>query len=79
MNKFIDYLRESGYVSAELVHGPNGNFVAAFNGKGLTTYYPIGKMSLACTNIADFNYVVSEDGQIIATINDYSTLDVVKL
>ena len=37
MNKFIDYLREAGYVSAELVHGPNGNFVACINGKGLTT------------------------------------------
>ena len=79
MNKFIDYLRESGYVSAELVHGPNGNFVACINDKGLTTYYPVGKSLQGCKNIADFNYVVSEDGQIIATINDYSTLDVVKL
>ena len=79
MNKFIDYLREAGYVSAELVHGPNGNFVAAINDKGLTTYYPVGKKSQSATNIADFNYVVSEDGQIIATINDYSTVDKVTL
>jgi len=79
MNKFIDYLRESGYVSAELVHGPNGNFVACINDKGLTTYYPVGGSSQECKNIADFNYLVTEDGQIIATVNSYSTLDVVKL
>ena len=79
MNKFIDYLRESGYVSAELVHGPNGNFVACINSEGLTTYYPVGGSSQECKNIADFNYVTSENGQIIATINNYSTLDKVIL
>ena len=77
MKKLIDYLKELGASTVKLIHGPNGAFVAYTIGDKEHTM-PVGKKSQAGT-LREFNILITEDGQPIATINQYKVAETVAL
>ncbi len=72
MNKFSDYLKENEFVSAKIVAGPNGDFIVAQKSDNSITTFPVGGQSQGVTNLFDYNCLITDDGQAIATINQYS-------
>ncbi len=72
MNKFSDYLKENGFVSAKIVAGPNGDFVIAQRANKSTATFPVGGNSQGNSNLFDYNVLITDDGQAIATINNYT-------
>ena len=80
MNKFSDYLKENGFVSAKIKAGPNGDFVIAQKADKSTDTFPVGGNSQGNSNLFDYNVIICDDGQAIATINNYTDVtDFVKL
>ena len=77
MKKLIDYLKELGASTVKLIHGPNGAFVAYTIGDKEHTM-PVGKKSQAGT-LREFNILITEDGQPIATVNQYKVAETVAL
>lgn len=75
--KLTEFLKAKGCVSAELVAGPNGNFVSCKTVNDSFTL-PVGKKSQG-GKLVDMNVMIvtNEDGseQAIATINNYETVD----
>tara|TARA_Y100000310_G_C20101953_1_gene543141 strand:- start:289 stop:525 length:237 start_codon:yes stop_codon:yes gene_type:complete len=77
MEKLIEYLKELGASSCRLVSGPNGRFVSyTVNGKQSTL--PVGKKSQNGT-LAEFNVLITDDGQPIATVNHYEDVEQMEL
>ena len=72
MNKFSDYLKENEFVSAKIVAGPNGDFVIAQRANKNTATFPVGGNSQGNSNLFDYNVLITDDGQAIATINNYT-------
>lgn len=72
MQTLIDYAKAQGAVSVKKVTGPNGAFIAMTltNGEDLTI--PVGKKSQT-GSLRDFNVLIADDGQAIATVNLYET------
>ena len=77
MKKLIDYLKEIGASTVKLIHGPNGAFIAYTIGDKEHTM-PVGKRSQAGT-LREFNVIIAEDGQPIATVNQYKVAETVAL
>ena len=77
MQKFVDYLREAGAAKATVVAGPNGKFITVLYKEGYSgkTTFPIGKNSQNGM-LEEFNVLKTDDGAIIATINEYEDLEV---
>tara|TARA_Y100000015_G_C2332686_1_gene62022 strand:+ start:87 stop:329 length:243 start_codon:yes stop_codon:yes gene_type:complete len=71
MKKFSEYLKEQGYISAKIIAGPNGDFIAAQTAAYQVTTFPVGKKSQGVKDLFEYNVVISNDGQAIATINNY--------
>ena len=77
MEKLIDYLKNLGASTVKLVHGPNGAFIA-YNIGGKEHHIPVGKKSQAGT-LREFNVLIAEDGQPIATVNQYKDVETIAL
>ena len=73
MNKIINYLKELGATKVAIVNGPNGDFLS-WTSETETGTIPVGKKSQGCKDIREYNYVVTDDGVVIATINNYETV-----
>ena len=73
MNTIISHLKDLGATSVAIVSGPNGDFLS-WKSDTETGTIPVGKKSQGCENIKDYNYVVSDDGVVIATVNNYETV-----
>jgi len=71
MNKIIDYLKELGATTVTIVTGPNGDFLSYKTPTGSGTI-PVGNKSQGCVDIHEYNYVTSDDGTVIATVNNYN-------
>jgi len=73
MNKIITYLKELGATKVAIVNGPNGDFLS-WTSATETGTIPVGKKSQGCTNIHEYNYLTTDDGTVIATVNNYETV-----
>ena len=78
MKKLTVYLKELGFVKAELVKGPNGAFISATKPDGSKSTMPVGKKSQNGT-IGEFNVLIADGGQAIATVNHYEAIESVDL
>jgi len=73
MKKLIAYLKELNASTVKLIHGPNGAFIVyVIDGKEYKL--PVGKKSQAGT-LREFNVLIAEDGQPIATVNEYKQVE----
>lgn len=71
MKSLIDYAKEElNAVSLKKVVGPNGAFISVTNAEGETSTLPVGGKSQA-GKLAEFNILITDDGQAIATVNHY--------
>ena len=66
------YAVAQGAVSAKKVKGPNGAFIVLTLANGQEETLPVGKKSQT-GSLAEFNVLIAEDGQPIATVNLYET------
>ena len=71
MKKFSEYLKENEFVTAKIIAGPNGDFILAQKSDNSVATFPVGKKSQGVTNLFDYNCLITDDGQAIATINHY--------
>ena len=76
--KLLDYLKEQGCVTASKVTGPNGAFISAVKQDGTKLTMPVGKKSQA-GKLHEFNVLITEDDNAIATVNSYSEEEKVTL
>ena len=74
----LDFLRQQGAVTASKVVGPNGAFISYETKKGAKSTLPVGKKSQAGT-LAEYKVLITDDGQPIATVNDYSVEETLSL
>ena len=73
-NPLIPYLKQQGAVKAQLVNGPNGDFVSATKADGSRFTLPVGRKSQGST-LKEMNVLITDDGVAIATANNYSVAD----
>ena len=73
MDKIIDYLKSLGATKVAIVNGPNGDFLSWTSATDTGTI-PVGKKSQGCKDIREYNYVTTDDGTVIATVNNYETV-----
>jgi len=81
MENFLNYLRSINAAKATIVAGPNGKFITVLYKEGVEpgpNAFPIGKKSQNGT-LSAFNALHTEDGKVIATINEYEDLESVTL
>ena len=78
MKKFIEYLAEQGFVSATKVVGPKGAFISAVKADKSVVTYPVGHRSQNGT-LQEYNLLLTEDGQAIATVNEYKSVQTISL
>lgn len=74
----IEFLKERKAKSVKKVTGPNGAFLSIIEKDGEVTTMPIGKKSQEGT-LSEYNVLISDDGQAIATINNYQDGETMKL
>lgn len=74
----IAYLKELGAKTAEKVVGPNGAFVSYAMADGTKGTIPVGKKSQE-GKLSEFNVLIADNGQAIATINQYKAVDSIEL
>jgi len=78
MQKFTAYLKSQGFVKAEKVHGPRGNFISAVKEDGTKSTFPIGKRSQE-GDLRDYNVLQTAEGVAIATVNNYKVAQTMEL
>ena len=79
MMNLLKYLvQEENGKTATIVSGPNGKFIKVVRKDKTEFTIPIGKKSQD-GSLADFNALIAEDGQVIATINNYEDEETVTL
>ena len=66
----IEFLKDKGAKSVKKVTGPNEAFLSIVEKDGEITTMPIGKKSQDGT-LSDYNVLIAEDGQAIATVSNY--------
>jgi len=76
--KLIEFLKERNAKSVKKVTGPNGAFLSIIEKDGEVTTMPIGKKSQDGT-LSEYNVLISDDGQAIATINNYQDGETMEL
>ena len=74
----IEFLKERKAKSVKKVTGPNGAFLSITEKDGEVTTMPIGKKSQEGT-LSEYNVLISDDGQAIATINNYQDEETMEL
>lgn len=88
MKKLIDYLKEQGVLGASKVNGPNGAFISCSTNPDpkvrltredkMIFTIPCGKKSQKGT-LAEYNVLITDDGNAIATTNNYSVAETLQL
>ena len=78
MQSLLSYLKELGAVTASVVSGPNGKFISYTLANDVKATLPIGKNSQNGT-LAEFNVLIADGGQAIATVNSYAVVETVTL
>jgi len=76
--KLIEFLKDQKAKSVKKVTGPNGAFLSIVDKDGEQSTMPIGKKSQEGA-LADYNVLISEDGQAIATISSYQDGETLQL
>jgi hypothetical protein len=76
MQNFVEFLRGNGAASASLVQGPNGKFIRVTYKEGFTgkLTYPVGGNSQN-GKLHEFGVFTCDDGGIIATVNEYVSVE----
>lgn len=74
----IDFLRQQGAVTASKVVGPNGAFISYETKKGAKSTLPVGKKSQG-GSLSEYKVLITDDGQPIATMNNYSVEETLSL
>ena len=74
----IDFLRQQGAVTASKVVGPNGAFISYETKKGAKSTLPVGKKSQE-GSLSEYKVLITDDGQPIATMNNYSVEETLSL
>jgi hypothetical protein len=74
----ITHLKELGAKTAEKVVGPNGAFISYVMPDGTKGTIPVGKKSQE-GKLAEYNVFVADNGQPIATVNQYKAVDSIEL
>jgi hypothetical protein len=64
--------------SLNLIKGPNGAFISITTKDAKRITLPVGKKSQNGT-LTEFNVLITDDGQAIATVNQYEQLESVEL
>lgn len=85
ITKLTAYLKDRNVHHAELVAGPNGDFISAKDAEDKVLFtMPVGKRSQA-GNLTEMNVLITPDKNnpnqevAIATMNNYETLDTITL
>ena len=58
-------------ISAEIIAGPNGDFIVFTLKSGLTSTLPVGKRSQGMDKPSELEVLCFEDGGAVATVNQY--------
>ena len=78
MKKLITYAKELGAKSISKVNGPNGAFISMVMSDDSKMRLPVGKRSQA-GKLDEYNILIADGGQAIATINSYETAETITL
>lgn len=78
MKKLITYAKELGAKSISKVNGPAGAFISMVMADDSRMTLPVGKRSQA-GKLDEYNILIAENGQAIATVNSYETVETVEL
>ncbi len=78
MKKLITYAKELGAKSISKVNGPNGAWIAITMPDSSVTKLPVGKRSQA-GKLDEYNILIADNGQAIATVNSYETVETIEL
>jgi hypothetical protein len=78
MKNLLEYLKENDAVKASKIIGANGAFISVEKADGSKFTLPVGKKSQE-GNLADYNVLITDDGQAIATMNTYQEVESVTL
>ena len=76
--KLIDYVKAQGAVKLVKMQGPNGAFISCEKADGTKFTMPVGKKSQG-NSLVEYNVLVAENGQAIATANNYSVAEEITL
>ena len=68
--KLVEHVKAQGAVKMRKVLGPNGAFVSCEKADGTKFTLPIGKKSQE-GDLREYNVLIADNGQAIATINNY--------
>jgi hypothetical protein len=69
----VDYLKGLGCVKAAILTGPKGDFISGSKSNGERVTLPVGKKSQG-GDINAMRVLITEDGQAIATMNNYEVV-----
>lgn len=78
MKKLITYAKELGAKSISKVNGPNGAFISMTMSDDTKQTLPVGKRSQA-GKLDEYNVLIAEGGQAIATVNHYEAVETMAL
>lgn len=78
METLLSYLKKQGCTTAALVSGPNGDFISATKKDNSVIKLPVGKKSQG-GKLAEYNVLITDKGQAIATMNQYEEMEKVTL
>lgn len=81
MESLVEYLKAQGATTASKVVGPRGAFISYSVGKGkkaVVHTLPVGGKSQN-GSLAEYGIFITEDGQAIATVNEYEVEETLKL
>ena len=78
METLLNYAKGLGAKALDKVQGPNGAFISMTMSDGGKKTLPVGRKSQNGT-LREYNILVTEDGQAIATVNEYKTSESISL
>jgi hypothetical protein len=74
METLFSYAKSNGAKSLDKVVGPNGAFISMKMIDGTTKTLPVGGKSQN-GKLSEYNILITDDGQAIATVNEYKTAE----
>lgn len=78
MKTLLSYAKELGAKSISKVNGPKGAWISMTMYDDTRQTLPVGKRSQA-GKLDEFNVLIAENGQAIATVNHYEAVETVEL
>jgi DNA integrity scanning protein DisA with diadenylate cyclase activity len=73
-----EFAKSQGATKMAKVVGEKGAFISCTKADGSTFTIPVGKRSQTGT-LKEFNILIAENGQAIATVNSYTTKETLEL